>query len=339
MEKKDNTARNELFFMKHMLKGTMATAHGLEFLRVDPSLGEGQVHCSVLDKGITAFEFDINVFDEVVIDLPRTEDPTVYLCYCLKGNCFHQSNSSSDIDKLEELQTALLFTDAQLQHSIRFKGDERTTFNCIQIHLSALEADASNPEDEIDFIALLKGYDREQGYVHLGHFNLEIGELVKKLEDIKHTASISNSLYFKGICHLIMAKQLEQFESDLNSGQGFSTTLLKKELEMISDVGDFIANYPELPHTISSISSKSALSPSKLQTGFKFMHDSTLGEFIREIRLKKAEVLIRTTDLNISQVVYSIGFTSRSYFCKIFKKKYNCSPKAYKTQAMEVAVA
>ena len=325
--------------MKDRLEGTMATAHGLEFLHVGPSLGHGKVHCSILDDGITAYEFDISVFDEVVIDLPRTEGLAVYLLYCLKGNCFHRLNGSAESDKLEELQTTLLFTDTRSQHSICFEADERITLNCIEIQVSVLETHQSKPENEIDFITLLKGYDREQGYVHLGHFNLEIGELVKKLEAIKYTASIGNALYFKGICQMILAKHLAQFESDLNSGQGFSTTLLKKELEMISDIGDFIANYPELPHTISSISSKSALSPSKLQTGFKFMHDSTLGEYIREIRLKKAEVLIRTTDLNISQVVYSIGFTSRSYFCKIFKKKYNCSPKAYKTQAMEVAAA
>ena len=36
------------------------------------------------------------------------------------------------------------------------------------------------------------------------------------------------------------------------------------------------------------------------------------------------------TDLNISEVVYSIGFTSRSYFCKIFRQKYGCSPREYK---------
>jgi AraC-like DNA-binding protein len=113
---------------------------------------------------------------------------------------------------------------------------------------------------------------------------------------------------------------LEQFETDLNNGLKSSTSLLKKELKIIGEIDVFINNYLALSHTINSISSKSGLPLSKLQGGFKFMCDMTLGEYIRELRLQKAEVLIRTNDLTISQV-YSIGFTSRGYFCKIFKKK------------------
>lgn len=68
------------------------------------------------------------------------------------------------------------------------------------------------------------------------------------------------------------------------------------------------------------------------------MHALTLGEYIRSFRLKKSEQLIRTTDLNISQVEDSIGFTSRSYFCKIFKKQYGCGPKVYKSKSQEAPV-
>ena len=35
--------------------------------------------------------------------------------------------------------------------------------------------------------------------------------------------------------------------------------------------------------------------------------------------IRLAEELIKTTDLNISEIVYTVGLTSRSYFCKIFK--------------------
>ena len=67
-----------------------------------------------------------------------------------------------------------------------------------------------------------------------------------------------------------------------------------------------------------------------LQEGFKLMHGTTVSDYIRAVRVEKAEELIKTSDLNISEVVYSVGFTSRSYFSKIFRQKYNCSPKEYK---------
>ena len=69
------------------------------------------------------------------------------------------------------------------------------------------------------------------------------------------------------------------------------------------------------------------------------MHGHTVTEYIREVRIKKAEDLLKNTDMNISQVVYTIGLTSRSYFSKIFKEKYNCSPKDYKFAQRELAMS
>lgn len=339
METKRISAHNELLLLKNHFQGTIIKKSGLQTLDLDTALGSGQVNSVVLNTGLTAFEFDIKlkVDHELVFD--AVEDPMVYLFYCLKGNCFHQFKEDKMVTKLEELQTAVLFNDEEHKSKIIFKRNEHVILNCIRINLSVYGNQVLLEENDLDFMSLLTTYNKNLGYLHLGKYNLEIGELIKKLEDVKYEDSLTNLLSFQGICHMIMAKQLEQFEMDLNNDLKSYTTLLKKELEMISEIGDFINYYPEFPHTINSLSSKSGLSPSKLQLGFKFMHDMTLGEYIREVRLKKSEVLIRTTELNISEVVYSIGFTSRSYFCKIFKKKFNCSPKAYKTHVMEISIA
>lgn len=50
-------------------------------------------------------------------------------------------------------------------------------------------------------------------------------------------------------------------------------------------------------------------------------------EIIREQRLKKAKELLQTTDWNIQQVAYEVGFTSPSYFTKCYKEQYGESPK------------
>ena len=71
---------------------------------------------------------------------------------------------------------------------------------------------------------------------------------------------------------------------------------------------------------------KSGLSQAKLQEGFKLLYARTVTEYIRHIRLEAARDYISTTEMNISQIVYTIGFSSRSYFSKIFKRKYGISP-------------
>ncbi|RXJ44361.1 helix-turn-helix domain-containing protein [Gelidibacter gilvus] len=40
--------------------------------------------------------------------------------------------------------------------------------------------------------------------------------------------------------------------------------------------------------------------------------------------------------MNISEIVYSVGLSSRSYFCRIFKKRFKCSPKLYQQRLKQI---
>ena len=58
----------------------------------------------------------------------------------------------------------------------------------------------------------------------------------------------------------------------------------------------------------------------------------TPSEFIRDIRLRHAERLIRLGQLTVSEVSYKVGFNNPRYFSKYFKDKYGMLPSQYKTQ-------
>ena len=74
-----------------------------------------------------------------------------------------------------------------------------------------------------------------------------------------------------------------------------------------------------------------ALSFSRMQLyrKFKSILGSSANEFIRNYRIKKAARLLIETDLNVSEILYDVGFTNRSYFSKCFKKSFDMSPKEY----------
>ena len=80
-----------------------------------------------------------------------------------------------------------------------------------------------------------------------------------------------------------------------------------------------------------------ALSFSRMQLyrKFKSVRGLSANEFIREYRIKKAALLLRETDLNVSEILYTIGFTNRSYFSKCFKKTFDMSPKEYSNKYRE----
>ncbi|NME72442.1 hybrid sensor histidine kinase/response regulator transcription factor [Flammeovirga aprica] len=53
-------------------------------------------------------------------------------------------------------------------------------------------------------------------------------------------------------------------------------------------------------------------------------------EFVRNIRLQKALELLKTSELNISEIAYEVGFNDPQYFRKSFKKQFGQTPTQYR---------
>lgn len=62
----------------------------------------------------------------------------------------------------------------------------------------------------------------------------------------------------------------------------------------------------------------------------KALTGQTVNEFIRTVRLKRAAQLLSESDLNISEIMYSVGFSNRSYFSKCFAEEFHMTPKEYR---------
>ncbi len=58
-------------------------------------------------------------------------------------------------------------------------------------------------------------------------------------------------------------------------------------------------------------------------------------EFIRLVRLRRAEQLLLKSQLNVSEIAYEVGFNDPRYFSKMFKEEYNVLPSRYKQNRRE----
>jgi len=72
------------------------------------------------------------------------------------------------------------------------------------------------------------------------------------------------------------------------------------------------------------------LSASRFRHLFKEETGQATGQFLRELRLQRAEVLLRTTFLSIKEVMIEAGLTSSSHFVHYFKRKYGATPSGYR---------
>jgi len=75
------------------------------------------------------------------------------------------------------------------------------------------------------------------------------------------------------------------------------------------------------------------MSKASLYRRFKDVLDKTPGEFVRNLRLKQAAKLLRTTQMTVSEIMFRCGFSNKSYFYREFLKQYGYSPKDYRNKA------
>lgn len=334
MKIKIEQAEKELAGLKNYLPGKISYNNGISSLHIDKSIGVGVVNSTLIDEGIMAVELDIILNEDTYISIDDPERETICFLYCMEGSCYHQFSEKKRIIHLNELQTGVAKSPKGTLSKILIKKGTKVVLSLIKMSSNPYFKNSKeiyNSDENLYY--MLESLNLNDNF-HLGSYNLRIAEHIKRLKNEVHTNDISYQLRFEGICHLILATHIDQFRKEKNNNASNPTSLTRKELKKIEELSDFIKDNFDLQHTIKNLCGRSGLSPAKLQEGFKFMHDRTVSDFIRNIRVERAEQLIKTTDLNISEIVYSIGFTSRSYFCKIFKNKYRCSPKRYKSNTL-----
>jgi AraC family transcriptional regulator of arabinose operon len=74
------------------------------------------------------------------------------------------------------------------------------------------------------------------------------------------------------------------------------------------------------------------LSASRFRHLFKEEIGVSLGAYLRERRMERAELLLRTTFLSIKEVMSEAGMSSMSHFVSYFKRRYGVSPSGYRKQ-------
>jgi AraC family transcriptional regulator len=72
------------------------------------------------------------------------------------------------------------------------------------------------------------------------------------------------------------------------------------------------------------------VSPFHFSRIFKTFTSTSPHQFLLSIRLKNAELLLRTTSMLIGDVAFSSGFNSIEYFTAAFRQKYDCPPARFR---------
>jgi len=71
-------------------------------------------------------------------------------------------------------------------------------------------------------------------------------------------------------------------------------------------------------------------SRSYMSSEFNKYTGKSIREYINELRIEDAKLLLKTSSLSVTEIALSVGFTDSNYFSGIFKKNAGLSPLKYK---------
>ncbi len=322
---------NQLSYFNNILGGSISNFEGDRVLQYDNEKGEGRIQTVSLNSGISYSEYDLELVEDFNFDLKLDENRSLYFIYCLEGN--FSFTKGGETCKVEALQTVVVGGSNEVINIILRQGT-KSNLSVIKVTQDSEHSIKNNDGSEL-YDQLFASFLMEDA--HIGTFNLKIKEQLLQIRAITQKGLV-RKLLIEGIVNFTLALEILHCKQDIESNGQISTLLTKKELLRIEEAVNAIKRKPEYPYTVTDLSKEYGLSPTKLQEGFKIMEGTTVTNFIRNERLVLAEELIQTSDLNISEIVYSIGFTSRSYFSKIFRNKYKCTPKTYLMNIRKVSI-
>ena len=331
-----NTTHAKLNQLNNSLGGSISVFDSERILMFDNNKGTGRVHSVELESGIGYSQFDLTTTEEIKLNLKNSTDSSLFFIYCLEGSFKLKLPMSGSSVEVDALRTVIL---GGMQEDVKISvgAGKKVHFSVIQISGDS-QSDSSNGEASKLKDQLFSQFLKNNKYEYVGTVNLKIKEHLLQIKSISQTG-IVRRLLIEGIVHFTLALEILHYRSDSSKKTLHESSLTKREMLRVEDAIEEIREKPEYPYSIDYFVRKYGMSAAKLQNGFKVLTGSTVASCIKNQRLDLAEKLIQETDLNVSEIVYTIGFSSRSYFSKIFSKRFKCSPKVYLSKARGSRIA
>ena len=115
-----------------------------------------------------------------------------------------------------------------------------------------------------------------------------------------------------------------------NSIYSISPLQAKYQIHSIQLAKEYMSQHYCESISLHDLSRYCYISPFHFTRVFKRFTGYSPYHYLQLLRLKNAEILLKTTNLSIAEIGFKSGFNSPDYFCAAFTKSYKVSPSRYK---------
>ena len=141
---------------------------------------------------------------------------------------------------------------------------------------------------------------------------------------------VSNIISHRRIIQQTFVEQLKP--DDKKTYKLESPEIVNADNEMMKKLMDFLEdNISNTELKIEDLADAVNLGRSVFYGKIKSITGMTPVDFVRHIRMLRAEELITRSDYSFSQIAYMVGFSDPKYFSKCFKKETGMTPSEYRS--------
>ncbi len=302
---------------------------GEYWIKIPKKWGKGTIKGINFEGGLGIIQYDCMFHEDLEIQFSVNKVHPLKFIYCIEGFVKHSFENDKDWHDLEQYQCNILGSENYNGHILHFLADIKTRVNSLEIDREAfhskMDCELKNLNRDLKELFLDKIAKRK--FYYQGYYSLRLAETFNRIQEFDNIDLIRR-LYLEGQAYSILSQQILQYQDDLQE-TGERSLLRRAEIELVQKASRIINEEISELDNIDSLSKRVGLNTNKLQEGFKYFYHNTVNGYIQVIRLELAKDLLSNSDYNISEIVEKVGLSSKSYFSKIFKEKYDISPSAF----------
>lgn len=106
--------------------------------------------------------------------------------------------------------------------------------------------------------------------------------------------------------------------------------LLERKRDIVWKVAEYIEQHYSENISLTSLAEEFFLAPTYLAKCFKDKTGRSVMQYLEEYRMKRAQELLRSSNLSISEIALESGYNDSNYFARSFRKYADMTPREYR---------
>jgi AraC-like DNA-binding protein/quercetin dioxygenase-like cupin family protein len=258
---------------------------------------------------------------------PSHRHSFIELIYVYSGQCNQIINDTP----VTMQQGEMCILDTHTFHSIQKAGKDDIIINCLMrksffdaVLLGRLSGNDVFARFFIKIIYQSKNFD-EYIVLHSAE-SRKIQQLMKMILCEYYDKTMCSDEVINSYMIILFAEMLQVYKRDLNT-----RNLPTLHNTKISDIILYIQkNYKDV--TLKSVAKHFYFHPTHLSKILKKITGTRFIDILHQVRLNKAGILLKTTDLPVKMIANEVGYENISFFYRIFKKHFECTPSEYRKE-------